>query len=110
MPDGPVLWGASDLTHAANAAVAVRAVSVNPIDTKQRRLVMPANGAPRVLGFDAAGIVDAVGSEVRTVKPGDHVVITGNPGRNAVDHRVRMRSLKRPSDGFGWGFQGETFD
>src|ERR1700724_3613823 len=37
-----------------------------------------------------------------TLKPGDHVVITGNPGRNPEDHRVRMRSIKRPSDGFGW--------
>jgi hypothetical protein len=37
-----------------------------------------------------------------TLKPGDHVIITGNPGRNPEDHRVRMRSIKRPSDGFGW--------
>ena len=44
------------------------------------------------------------------LKAGDHVVITGNPGRNPIDHRVRMRSLLRPSDGFGWGFEGETFD
>lgn len=66
--------------------VAVRAVSVNPIDTKQRRLVMPANGAPRVLGFDAAGIVDAVGSEVRQFRPGDRVWYAGTlnrPGSNA---------------------------
>ncbi len=39
------------------------------------------------------------------------MIITGNPGRNEVDHRIRMRSLRRPSDGFGWGFEeGETFD
>jgi hypothetical protein len=37
-----------------------------------------------------------------TLKPGDHVIITGNPGRNPEDHRVRMRSIKRPADGFGW--------
>ena len=37
-----------------------------------------------------------------TLKPGDHVIVTGNPGRNAEDHRVRMRSIKRPSDGFAW--------
>ncbi len=37
-----------------------------------------------------------------TLKPGDHVIITGNPGRNPEDHRIRMRSIKRPSDGFGW--------
>ena len=45
-----------------------------------------------------------------SLKAGDMVVITGNPGRNPIDHRIRMRSLLRPSDGFGWGFQGETFD
>jgi hypothetical protein len=46
-----------------------------------------------------------------TIKPGDYVIITGSPGRNAADHRVRMRSLRRPSDGFGWGNKpGETFD
>jgi hypothetical protein len=44
------------------------------------------------------------------LKPGDVVVITGNPGRNAADHRIRMRTLLRPADGFGWGQRGETFD
>ncbi len=37
-----------------------------------------------------------------TLKPGDHVIITGNPGRNADDHRMRMRSIFRPSDGWKW--------
>jgi hypothetical protein len=37
-----------------------------------------------------------------TLKPGDHVTVTGNPGRNPEDHRIRMRSIKRPSDGFAW--------
>ena len=46
-----------------------------------------------------------------TLKPGDHVIITGSPGRNAADHRVRMISLRRPSDGFGWGGKaGEVVD
>jgi len=44
-----------------------------------------------------------------TFKPGDHVIITGNPGRNAEDHRMRMRRIERPSDGFKWGFKGEDF-
>jgi hypothetical protein len=38
-----------------------------------------------------------------TLKPGDHLVIVGNPGRNPEDHRLRMISLKRTSDGFTWG-------
>jgi len=37
-----------------------------------------------------------------TLKAGDHVVITGNPGRNADDHRLRMRSISRPKDGWKW--------
>ena len=46
-----------------------------------------------------------------TLKPGDHVVITGNPGRNAGDHRVRMLTFRRPSDGWSWGLlPDEKFD
>jgi hypothetical protein len=44
-----------------------------------------------------------------TFKPGDHVIITGNPGRNVEDRRVRMRRIERPADGFKWGFKGEDF-
>jgi thiamine monophosphate kinase len=38
-----------------------------------------------------------------TLRVGDHVIISGAPGRNAADHRVRMVTLKRPADGFTWG-------
>jgi hypothetical protein len=37
-----------------------------------------------------------------TLKPGDHVIVSGNPGRNPADHRIRMRSISRPSDGWKW--------
>ena len=37
-----------------------------------------------------------------TLKVGDRVVITGTPGRNPNDHRIRMISLRRPKDNFGW--------
>ena len=40
-----------------------------------------------------------------TLALGDHVVIIGNPGRNPSDRRVRMTSLRRPSDGFVWGMR-----
>jgi hypothetical protein len=43
-------------------------------------------------------------------KVGDEVVVTGQPGREASDHRLRMLSIVRPSDGFGWGMNGESFD
>lgn len=37
-----------------------------------------------------------------TLKAGDHVIITGSPGRNAADHRLRMKSIFRPKDGWKW--------
>jgi hypothetical protein len=36
------------------------------------------------------------------LKPGDHVIVTGNPGRNSDDHRLRMQTITRPSDGWKW--------
>lgn len=73
--------------------VRVQAVSVNPVDVKVRASARPA--APRVLGFDAAGVVDAVGGEVTQFKPGDEVWYAGaidRPGSNAelqlVDERI----------------------
>lgn len=46
-----------------------------------------------------------------TLKVGDILIITGNPGRNAADHRIRMSTLKRKSDGFEWGQRkGEVVD
>jgi hypothetical protein len=37
-----------------------------------------------------------------TLKFGDHVVVVGQPGRNDEDHRMRMRSITRPQDGWKW--------
>lgn len=37
-----------------------------------------------------------------TLKAGDRVIVTGTPGRNLNDHRIRLISLRRPSDNFGW--------
>ena len=38
-----------------------------------------------------------------TLKTGDHVIITGSPGRNVEDHRVRLLTFRRPKDGWSWG-------
>jgi len=74
--------------------VRVAAVSVNPVDTKVRQNSPPTDGF-RVLGFDAAGTVEAVGEAVTLFKPGDHVWYAGSilrPGSNAelqlVDERI----------------------
>jgi Family of unknown function (DUF6152) len=60
--------------------------------------------------WGGAGQLANQGVTRETLKAGDHVVITGNPSRDTALHRLRMRSLLRPSDGYGWGFEGETFD
>ena len=74
--------------------VKVAAVSVNPVDTKLRLGVEPEGGDWRVLGFDAAGVVEAVGPEVQNFKPGDTVFYAGSiarPGTNSEYHLVDER-------------------
>jgi zinc-binding alcohol dehydrogenase family protein len=75
--------------------VAVKAVSVNPVDTKRRQGESPdATLGYRVLGYDAAGIVEAVGNEVSLFKPGDQVFYAGardRHGTNAEFHLVDER-------------------
>ncbi len=78
--------------------VAVRAVSANPVDVKVRANAMPPQGEARVLGFDAAGIVDAVGAEVTLFQPGDEVFYAGaidRPGTNSAFHLVDERIVGR---------------
>ena len=53
--------------------------------------------------WGAAGQLGSQGVTRETLKPGDVVVVSGSPGRNPADHRVRMVSLRRPKDGFTWG-------
>ena len=57
--------------------------------------------------WGAGGQLGRQGVTRETLKPGDHVVIVGNPGRNPDDHRLRMVNITRPSDGWKWG---GTFD
>ena len=65
--------------------VEVRGISVNPVDVKLRAAVAPEDG-PRVLGFDASGVVIATGDEVSGYAVGDEVFYAGDitrPGSNA---------------------------
>jgi zinc-binding alcohol dehydrogenase family protein len=74
--------------------VEVRAISVNPVDTKIRRKVAPEDRQPKVLGWDAAGVVKAVGSEVSLFQPGDQVFYAGainRAGANSELHVVDER-------------------
>lgn len=75
--------------------VEVKAVSVNPVDGKVRNGAKPADGQTyKVLGWDATGIVKAVGPEVTLFKPGDRVWYAGSiarPGSNSELHLVDER-------------------
>ena len=76
--------------------VEVKAVSVNPVDTKVRKSALPSEGqAHKVLGWDASGIVKAVGPDVTLFQPGDRVWYAGsiaragtNSERHLVDERI----------------------
>lgn len=77
--------------------VRVEAVSVNPVDTKIRQSAEP-DGELRVLGYDAAGTVEAVGGEVSRFAAGDEVFYCGainRPGANAELHAVDERLVAR---------------
>lgn len=61
--------------------------------------------------WGGTGQLGAQGVTSQTLQPGDEVVVVGNPGHNASDHRLLMRTLRRTSDGFGWGQSpDEVFD
>lgn len=78
--------------------VKVRAVSVNPVDTKMRLNRPPRGGDWQILGFDASGVVEAVGPEVGRFKPGDAVFYAGSitrPGTNSEYHLVDERIVGR---------------
>lgn len=63
------------------------------------------------VAWNAARQLSRQGITREFFKPGDRLVISGNPGRNPEDHILVMRSLYRPSDGFEWGNRpGEEFD
>lgn len=83
--------------------VRIEAVSLNPIDTKIRRSISSTQPepSPRVLGWDAAGVVEAIGPEATCFHPGDEVYYAGSlnrPGTNSEYHLVDERLVaKKPS-------------
>ncbi|MCK8787733.1 zinc-binding alcohol dehydrogenase family protein [Roseomonas sp. NAR14] len=74
--------------------VRVQAISVNPADVKLRASAAPPEGTARILGYDAVGIVEAVGAEATLFRPGDAVFYAGSidrPGTYAELHAVDER-------------------
>lgn len=96
----------ADPVHGArDLLVEVRAISVNPVDTKVRMRAAPEPGGIKVLGWDAAGVVKSVGPSVTLFKPGDEVFYAGSiarAGTNSELHLVdeRIAALKPRSLNF----------
>ena len=62
------------------------------------------NGKPVTWAAEwgTAGQLSRQGIERDTLRPGDHLIISGNPSRNSTDHRLRTAAVTRPSDGWKW--------
>ena len=78
--------------------VEVKAVSVNPVDTKRRAPKDLVEKTPKILGFDAAGVVKAAGPDCLFFRPGDPVYYAGSvirPGTNSEFHLVDERIVGR---------------
>ncbi|MFT8363028.1 MAG: zinc-binding alcohol dehydrogenase family protein [Sporolactobacillus sp.] len=84
--------------------VRVAAISVNPVDTKVRAPKSKVEVSPKILGYDAAGIVDAVGDAVTLFKPGDKVYYAGSIDRQGsyAEYQLVEESIV--------GAMPETFD
>lgn len=83
----------------------MKAVSVNPVDYKIRSSTPPADGDWKVLGWDAAGIVQEVGPDVTQFAVGDEVYYAGSlirPGTNAEFHLVDARIVGRKPASLDW--------
>lgn len=80
--------------EARDLLVRVSAISVNPVDTKIRRSSAPPEGQAKVVGWDAVGTIEAIGTGVTLFKPGDRVYYAGavdRPGANSELHAVDER-------------------
>ncbi|MBZ7924417.1 zinc-binding alcohol dehydrogenase family protein [Ensifer adhaerens] len=70
--------------------VAVHAVAVNPVDVKMRAPKDKIEATPRVLGWDASGIVEAVGPDVTLFQPGDRVYYAGDLTRSGSNQQYQL--------------------
>ncbi|MBU9822456.1 zinc-binding alcohol dehydrogenase family protein [Rahnella sp. BCC 1045] len=86
--------------------VEVKAVSINPVDTKVHKGVQKSGlDAPKILGWDASGIVKAVGSAVKNFKAGDEVWYAGDitrSGSNASEQLIDSRIVSVKPRSLNW--------
>jgi NADPH2:quinone reductase len=85
--------------------VSVKAISANPVDYKVRKRAAPPAGEYKILGFDAAGVIDAVGPDVTLFKAGDEVFYAGSilrQGSNSEFHLVDERIVGNKPKSLSW--------
>jgi NADPH2:quinone reductase len=70
--------------------VAVKAISVNPVDTKRRAPKDLVEKTPKILGFDASGIVESVGPDCTLFKPGEPVYYAGSVIRQGTNSEFQL--------------------
>jgi len=90
--------------EAHDLLVEVRGISMNPVDTKVRTRMAPENGT-KVIGYDAAGVVREIGSQVSKFKVGDEVFYSGDltrPGTNSELHAVDERLVGKKPKSLGF--------
>lgn len=90
---------------ARDLLVRIKAVSVNPVDTKVRSSTTRSDSDPKILGWDTAGIVEAVGADVSLFKVGDEVFYAGDlsrQGTNAELHVVDERIVGHKPRSLNW--------
>src|ERR1700732_5320538 len=78
--------------------VRIEAVSVNPVDVKVRAPKAGIEAEPKILGWDAAGVAERIGSDVTLFQPGDEIYYAGSitrPGTNSEYHLVDERIAGR---------------
>lgn len=71
----------------------LRVADEKMVDSKGLPITFDVEWAP-------GGVLGQRGIRSGSFKAGDDIIITGNPGRNASDHRLYLRTLDRPADGF----------
>ena len=88
---------------ATEVRVAQRAVGLNFLDTYQRRGSFPSPGLPWVIGFEGAGVVEAVGGAVTVLREGDRVAYaSAPPGAYAGLRTIAADALVRLPDAIGF--------
>ena len=104
---GPEVLRVEDLwvpdPGANEVRIAQRAIGLNFLDTYQRRGTFPSPGLPWVIGFEGAGVVEAVGGAVTTLKEGDRVAYaSASPGAYAGLRTIAADALVRLPDAIGF--------